>query len=521
MKKILFLLTFLITIITFTFSQDRNIARGAEPGELYLTAGWYDIYDPTCMYDDTIRSAIYRLTENGKKLTIQYDVDAFANPADTVMPYSILADATPGVIYAKNYYANNGFLTSLWVSFDYGKNWIFREENNGQQHYLSSNFDGILYRTGSDWWDGTFKSNDYGANFTMVDSMSVYANEPGIDTAEFFTNTISYPSYSRELWHTYDVYHTTTIIPVDDQYVNGDLWGCTSHICRGGLKNEVYLGSLFSSDKRYRVSFSADTGHTFRHVYVSDEVYSAYSDSYPTFITDREPGVFYIIKFCIINDLNPCGWHRKICIEYYRDYGETLVATYCHDLTKGYGKSCKQANNLAAEKCSNNCVLLSWSEPESSLPVEEYDIYRNDKLQSVTTDTTYMDENLPVGNYEYYVVAHYKMGCVADSSNHVKESVGLEVTEVKKLEEVRVYPNPTDGELKVKSEELRVKNVAVFDVYGRMIEIPHFVRNDVIPNETQRSKESQIINIVHLPSGIYFIKITTEEGIIVRKIVKQ
>ena len=47
-----------------------------------------------------------------------------------------------------------------------------------------------------------------------------------------------------------------------------------------------------------------------------------------------------------------------------------------HGLHKNYGKTCEAVNDLAAEKCGNSCVLLSWSEPESSLPVEEYWVYR-------------------------------------------------------------------------------------------------------------------------------------------------
>jgi hypothetical protein len=86
-------------------------------------------------------------------------------------------------------------------------------------------------------------------------------------------------------------------------------------------------------------------------------------------MSDREPGVFYIIKRYEVEDFNPWGHHTKVCIEYYRDYGETLVATYCHDLTKDYGNTCKAVTNLTSEKCNENCILLTWSEPESGLPV--------------------------------------------------------------------------------------------------------------------------------------------------------
>jgi len=147
MKKIFFFLSVIMFVNTSSFSQNRSVARG-EQGELYLAGGWYGIYNPWGIGYDTLRTAIYRLTENGKKLTIQYDVDAFANLQEMAKPGVILADATPGVVYTKHLYANNGFYTSLWVSFDYGKNWIFQEENSGQNHYYPANFEGLIYRGG-------------------------------------------------------------------------------------------------------------------------------------------------------------------------------------------------------------------------------------------------------------------------------------------------------------------------------------------------------------------------------------
>jgi hypothetical protein len=62
MKHFLFFLTFFF-ITTFSFSQDRIIARGADPGELYLGTYWYIIWSsmgpPFC---EVARTAVYRIT---------------------------------------------------------------------------------------------------------------------------------------------------------------------------------------------------------------------------------------------------------------------------------------------------------------------------------------------------------------------------------------------------------------------------------------------------------------------------
>jgi len=73
-----------------------------------------------------------------------------------------------------------------------------------------------------------------------------------------------------------------------------------------------------------------------------------------------------------------------------------------------------------------------------------------------------------------------------------------------------LFPNPTTGELRIESEELRIMEVEVFDVYGRK-------------QKVERRKEKGnwvVINISHLQTGIYFVKISTEPGTITKKVIK-
>jgi hypothetical protein len=69
-----------------------------------------------------------------------------------------------------------------------------------------------------------------------------------------------------------------------------------------------------------------------------------------------------------------------------------------------------------------------------------------------------------------------------------------------------IYPNPTSGELIVNSYELTVKSVEIFDVMGNSYGLT------VLP--------SYGLDISHLPSGIYFLRITTETGVVTRKVIK-
>jgi hypothetical protein len=69
-----------------------------------------------------------------------------------------------------------------------------------------------------------------------------------------------------------------------------------------------------------------------------------------------------------------------------------------------------------------------------------------------------------------------------------------------------VYPNPTRGELRVESGEWRVESVEVFDVFGKSYGLT------VLP--------SYGLDISHLPTGTYFLRITTETGVVTQKVIK-
>ena len=101
-----------------------------------------------------------------------------------------------------------------------------------------------------------------------------------------------------------------------------------------------------------------------------------------------------------------------------------------------------------------------------------------------------------------------------ESANYSYKIITLntKVGDYENSADILVYPNPTTGELKVESGEWRIGTpskveVEVFDIYGkRQSHVPHVTCNE--------------INISDLPTGIYFVKITTEKQIITKKIIK-
>jgi hypothetical protein len=74
--------------------------------------------------------------------------------------------------------------------------------------------------------------------------------------------------------------------------------------------------------------------------------------------------------------------------------------------------------------------------------------------------------------------------------------------------QLKIYPNPTRGELIIENGELKIENVEFDDVFGRNV-LSH-----------QFSTFNFQLSIFHLPSGIYFVRIQTDKGVITRKVVK-
>ena len=89
----------------------------------------------------------------------------------------------------------------------------------------------------------------------------------------------------------------------------------------------------------------------------------------------------------------------------------------------------------------------------------------------------------------------------------VREPVLLNIT---------IFPNPTTGVLNliqehITSDALHVTNIEIFDIYGRKYE-----------GAKARKDEGEIVlNITNLSAGIYFVKIRSEMGEVVKKVIKQ
>jgi len=93
------------------------------------------------------------------------------------------------------------------------------------------------------------------------------------------------------------------------------------------------------------------------------------------------------------------------------------------------------------------------------------------------------------------------------------------IATIAEIASVKVYPNPTTGQLSITNiprwrgqgvEQLTINNVEVFDVYGRKQKIIINYQLSIINS----------IDISELSVGVYFVNIKTENGVVIKKVIK-
>ena len=95
-------------------------------------------------------------------------------------------------------------------------------------------------------------------------------------------------------------------------------------------------------------------------------------------------------------------------------------------------------------------------------------------------------------------------------------SIGLakEIVAGDKIEDITennisIYPNPANDRLYIEAED-EIVGITVYDIYGR-----HQV------TETPSHQDMTSVNVSGLNAGIYFVKINTNQGEIVKRFIKR
>ncbi len=162
--------------------------------------------------------------------------------------------------------------------------------------------------------------------------------------------------------------------------------------------------------------------------------------------------------------------------------------------------------NLVATPTSDYSIELTWNKVENAL---SYNIYRDGDSIANVANPTYTDKDLEYNTKYCYEVAAVRGDEESEKSKMVcVKTLGESIEELSSS--INIYPNPVENELFLETE-VRVKEVSIYDIYGRQT-----MRQQV--NETT---SQQVVEVAELEAGVYFMKVVTNEGEIVKRFVKK
>ena len=177
----------------------------------------------------------------------------------------------------------------------------------------------------------------------------------------------------------------------------------------------------------------------------------------------------------------------------------------------------------------HNNFYLNWEEPlQPHDLLVGYNVYRNGELYRFQTETTLYgyysqvfttfltncntnflvieNQNPPNFNgFEVYVKAVYNPGGIESNYNNSYQTYGPALNiDNYKLQETKIYPNPTKGLLNI--ENIKAEKIIVYDITGKELKEFYF--------KTQ-------IDLSEFSKGFYIIKVFSTENITTNKIIKE
>jgi hypothetical protein len=253
---------------------------------------------------------------------------------------------------------------------------------------------------------------------------------------------------------------------------------------------------------------------------VTYEIYTSYTEIDPIYqgitetsftIENLEAGYYkYVVKAnwngeCLSNPSNavepiiyPCDTKDmcEITFEMLDGYGDGWNGAFIYivgsnndfSYSVGLEKEGLETVTKTIALCPDNYTFVwNWGEFDEEI---SFSIIFNDVkiFEANTVDIDYM---FPTSFFEYEI------------------NCGEDIAETKQTTSLDLYPNPVQDKLYIETEA-EIEEIVVYDVYGRRQ-----------VTETPSHQGNLSVDVSNLNSGVYFVKIKTEEGNITKRFVKE
>jgi hypothetical protein len=172
--------------------------------------------------------------------------------------------------------------------------------------------------------------------------------------------------------------------------------------------------------------------------------------------------------------------------------------------------TCETPTGLTATAVTAQTITVSWDYEEN---VDLWNIqYRPDdgavSSATSTTNTFTLSGLEPETTYEIQVQADCGEGEISDWSEYISVTTPVGI-ENHLMRYVHLYPNPAKEYIDIRVDgEMHVISMEVYDVYGKLVNMVN-----VAENPTR-------INVNGLANGMYFVRVTTDQGEVTKSFVK-
>ena len=163
--------------------------------------------------------------------------------------------------------------------------------------------------------------------------------------------------------------------------------------------------------------------------------------------------------------------------------------------------------NLVATP-NTSAISLSWDKVENAT---SYNVYQNGSLLTNVDETKYVYEPESIDKTTEYC---FTVTAVCDEFESDKSNEACAKISGDDIDELssyfNIYPNPVEKELFIENR-IGVEEISIYDVYGRQ----------AMSQQVNKSTTQQVIDVAKLNAGVYFVKIVTDNGEIVKRFMKK
>ena len=159
--------------------------------------------------------------------------------------------------------------------------------------------------------------------------------------------------------------------------------------------------------------------------------------------------------------------------------------------------------NLIVTPLSETSVKLVWGAVGNAT---SYNVYQGEEKIATTELPSYTVEGLEADTeYCFTVTSVNAIGDSEKSAEACGKTKGDGIEELASM--FSIYPNPVNDKLYIETE-VEVEEVVVYDMFGRQ-------------QSMVNGQQSTVIDVTNLNSGVYFVKIVTENGEVVKRFIKK